>query len=427
MGQLSNSFPKHFSYLCEYAFRFDLSCSFCEYPFIFHCLHCSPSCFDPDSLLLAYYWLGLSWIGCISSKQKLFISKNKQQETLHQQQAAGEAKHSAETTINLSPLEGRGPHTRPRPTMIRGAGPDHLWDAAAEEWLQAAPEPQVGWSGDVSPLIREPLPPRIVLHTANVLRATEIHTWGGDVATIRWLPREGGAARLTVGHFNNGGPVYNEALSRLGDILGPPLLMLPTDLAAVLRQELDSCEGLRVGWEAVADSNLLAFLNRDTEDECEWGALVLHLTGRHTYMATLPRGHPRPACDDLVAAFHDHGILPNDTWQELRQKMLGRDHRRCVRARLLELRDPLRQRWDDLRLRRLGPWSPPSHTPATSAENTTRYPLQRGRAPTGAGSDPTWPRAPGLNLRRTVGDTAYPGFRDRIALLLVGLYCCLWV
>ena len=35
MGQFSNSFPKHFSYLCEYAIRFDLSCSFCEYPFIF--------------------------------------------------------------------------------------------------------------------------------------------------------------------------------------------------------------------------------------------------------------------------------------------------------------------------------------------------------------------------------------------------------
>ena len=33
MGQFSNSFPKHFSYLCEYAFRFDLSCSYCEYPF----------------------------------------------------------------------------------------------------------------------------------------------------------------------------------------------------------------------------------------------------------------------------------------------------------------------------------------------------------------------------------------------------------
>ena len=105
MGQFSNSFPKHFSYLCEYAFICDLSCSFCEYPIIFHCLHCSPSCFDPDSLLLAYFWLGLSWIDLdllYFNKQKLFISKNKQQDTLQQQQAAGEAKHSAENTINLS-------------------------------------------------------------------------------------------------------------------------------------------------------------------------------------------------------------------------------------------------------------------------------------------------------------------------------------
>ena len=109
MGQFSNSFPKRFSYLCEYAFRFDLSCSFCEYPIIFHCVHCSPSCFDPESLLLAYYWLGLSWIDLdllYFNKQKLFISKNKQQETLHQQQAAGETKHSAETTINLSGSRG---------------------------------------------------------------------------------------------------------------------------------------------------------------------------------------------------------------------------------------------------------------------------------------------------------------------------------
>ena len=49
---------------------------------------------------------GLTWIDCISSKQKLFISKNKQQETLHQQQAAGETNHSAENNINLSGSRG---------------------------------------------------------------------------------------------------------------------------------------------------------------------------------------------------------------------------------------------------------------------------------------------------------------------------------
>ena len=80
-----------------------------------------------------------------------------------------------------------------------------------------------------------------------MIRATAIHTWGRDAATIRSLPAEGRAARLTVAHFKTGRPVYDDALSRLGDILGPLLLMLPTDLAAALRQKLDSCEGLRVG------------------------------------------------------------------------------------------------------------------------------------------------------------------------------------
>ena len=129
-----------------------------------------------------------------------------------------------------------------------------------------------------------PSPPRIVLHT--VLRATEIHTWGCDAATIRWLPPEGGAARLTVAHFKIGGPVYDDALSRLADVLRPLLLMLPSDLAAALRRELDSCEGLGVGWLAVADGNLLALLHRDAADNCQWGALPAHLTGHHTYMAT---------------------------------------------------------------------------------------------------------------------------------------------
>ena len=217
----------------------------------------------------------------------------------------------------------------------------------------------------MSSLIRAPIPPRIVLHTAKVLRATGIHTWGRDATTMWWRPPEGGAARITVAHFKTGGPVYDDALSRPGHILGPLLLMLPTDLAAALRQELDGCKGLRAGWEAVADGNLLTPLHRDAAEGCQWGALVPHLAGHHTYMATPLQGHPRPAWDDLIAAFHDHGILPDDTWQEVQQKTLGRDYRRRVRARLLELQEPLRQRWDDLWLRRLGPWSPPSHLPHT--------------------------------------------------------------
>ena len=102
MGQFSNSFPKHFSYLCEYAIRFDLSCSYCEYPAIFHCLHCSPSCFDPDSLLLAYLWLGLSWIDCISANKSFSSSKTSSRKPYTSSKQQERHKHSVEITINLS-------------------------------------------------------------------------------------------------------------------------------------------------------------------------------------------------------------------------------------------------------------------------------------------------------------------------------------
>ena len=102
MGQFSNSFPKHFSYLCEYAIGFDLSCSFCEYPFIFHCLHCSPSCFDPDSLLLAHFWLGLSWIDCISATKTFSSPKTSSRKPYTSSKQQGRHKHSVEITINFS-------------------------------------------------------------------------------------------------------------------------------------------------------------------------------------------------------------------------------------------------------------------------------------------------------------------------------------
>ena len=102
MGQFSNSFPKHFSYLCEYAIRFDLSCSFCEYPFTLHCLHCSPSCFDPDSLLLAHLWLGLPWIDCISGTKTFSSSKTSSRKPYTNSKQQERHKHSVETTIKLS-------------------------------------------------------------------------------------------------------------------------------------------------------------------------------------------------------------------------------------------------------------------------------------------------------------------------------------
>ena len=137
------------------------------------------------------------------------------------------------------PLGGWGPDTRRRPTVVRGAGPDHPWAAATG--------PQTGWTGDVSSLVRTPVPPRIVLHAANVLRDTEIRKWGHAAATVRRHPPEDGAAELAVAHFKTGGPVYDDALSRLSDTQGPLLLMLPTDIAAALRQELDACQRAAIG------------------------------------------------------------------------------------------------------------------------------------------------------------------------------------
>ena len=73
--------------------------------------------------------------------------------------AATRAPESPAQRYAAIPLEMWGPHTRLRPTMIRGAGPDHPWDAATKKWLRAAPGPQIGWNGDVSSLIRAPVPP----------------------------------------------------------------------------------------------------------------------------------------------------------------------------------------------------------------------------------------------------------------------------
>ena len=107
MGQFSNSFPKHFSYLCEYAIRCALSCSFCDYPFIFHCLHCSPSGFDPDSLLLAYLWLGLSCINCISANKSFSSSKTGSRKPYTSSKQQERQKQSVEITINFSGSKGR--------------------------------------------------------------------------------------------------------------------------------------------------------------------------------------------------------------------------------------------------------------------------------------------------------------------------------
>ena len=289
------------------------------------------------------------------------------------------------------PLRWWGPDTRPRPTMIRGAGPDHPWDAATGEWLQAAPGPQTGWTGELSSLVRTPVPPRIVLHAANVLRATEIRTWGHAAATVWWHPPEDGATQLTVAHFKAGGPVYDDALSRLGDTQGPLLLMLPPGIAAALRQELDGCEGLRVGWEAVADGTLLALLHRDTANGCQWDALTPHLTGRHVYMAhPPPRGTPARRGTTSSPPSTTTESSPATRGRRSSGRRLARTTGAASTPACWRSGTPSDRggTTSGSAISTLGRRPPTSHTPADSAENVTRCPPQHRQAPTGARGAP---------------------------------------
>ena len=288
------------------------------------------------------------------------------------------------------PLRWWGPDTRPRPTMTRGAGPDHPWDAATGAWLQVAPGPQTGWTGDVFSLVRTPVPPRIVLHAANVLRATEIRTWGHAAATVRWHPPEDGATQLTVAHFKAGGPVYDDALSRLGDTQGPLLLMLPTGIAAALRQELDSCKGLRVGWEAVADGTLLALLHRDTANGCQWDALTPHLTGRHVYMASPPRGTPARRGTTSSPPSTTTGSSPTTRGRRSSGRRLARTTGAASAPACWRSGTPSDRggTTSGSAISTLGRRPPTSHTPADSAENVPPCPPQCRQAPTGARGAP---------------------------------------
>ena len=261
------------------------------------------------------------------------------------------------------------------------------------------------WGGDVASLIRASLPPRLVLHTANVLQATEIHTWGSDEATLRWLPPEGRAARLTLAHFKKGGPVYDDALSWLADISGPLLLMLPTELAAALRWELDSCQGLRVGSEAIADCPLV-LLHRSAAGECQWGALVPHLTGGTgaTRIWQPPRrGTPARRGMTSSPPSTTTGSCPMTRGRRSGRRRSAKTTGAASAPACYSSGTPFASGGTTSGSAVPAPGRRPltSRTPATSAGTATWYPLQHQRAPTGARDAPKWPRAPGPNHPRS--------------------------
>ena len=103
-----------------------------------------------------------------------------------------------------------------------------------------------------------------------------------------------------------------------------------------------------------------------------------------------PMGHPRPAWDDLIAAFHDHGILPTTRG--------GRSSGRRSAGTTGAASAPACWRsgtpsdkggtTSGSAVSTLGRRPPTSHTPAGSAGNVTRCPPQRRQAPTCARGAP---------------------------------------
>ena len=313
--------------------------------------------------------------------------------------AATRAPETPAQRYTAIPLEGLGPDTWPRPTVIRGAAPDHPWDAAMGEWLQGTPGPQPGWTGDVSSLVRTPVPPRIVLHAANVLQATEIRKWGHAAGTVRW-------------HLQRRGPPSSPwRTSKLGDSIRRrpvppgqhPGALAPHAPHRHCSRAAPGAGQLRraaSGMEAVADGTLLALLRRDAVNGCQWDALTPHLTGRHVYMATPPQGHPARRGTTLSP--------PSTTTGFSLMTRGGRSSRRrstrttgaasapaCWRSGTPSDRGGTTSA---SAISTLGCRPPTSHTPDGSAGNVTRCPPQCRQAPTGARGAPRWPRAPGRNL-----------------------------
>ena len=83
------------------------------------------------------------------------------------------------------------------------------------------------------PLEAPPPPPRLVLPAANMLQATEIREWERKTAT------EERDTQFTLAYFHKRGAMYDDALSCLGGLRGPLLLMLPSHLVTLLRCELE--------------------------------------------------------------------------------------------------------------------------------------------------------------------------------------------
>ena len=257
------------------------------------------------------------------------------------------------------PLEGWGPDTRPIPTVIRGAGPDHPWDAVTGEWLQAAPGPQAGWNGAVSSLVRTPVP---APHRPSRRQRTQGY---GDTPMGTRRGHRPVAPR----------PARRGALQSWGaGIRRRPLPAgrHPGALAPHAPHRYCSRAAPGAGRMRRAASGMGGSSERHPTGPPPWGRrerVPMGCADAPPHLAPRVHGNPPPGAP-RPGVGRPHRRLPRPRDSPRRHVAGGpaedaRHYRRRVRARLLGIRDPLRQRWDDLWLRHLDPWSPPSHLPDT--------------------------------------------------------------
>ena len=132
---------------------------------------------------------------------------------------------------------------------------------------------------------------------------------------------------------------------------------------------------------------------------------MLHLTGRHIYMATPPQlacGTPARRGMTSSPPSTTTGFFPTTRGRRSgRRRSAGTTGAASAPACWSSETPSARGRTTrGSGVSAPGHRPPSSHTPATSVENATLCPPQRQRGPTGAHSAPRWPPAPGQNPPR---------------------------
>ena len=284
--------------------------------------------------------------------------------------------------------------------MIRGAGPDHPWDVATEEWLQAASGPKTGWNEDVSSLFRAPLPPPASSFTPPTCSGPRRYTHG-DTAR----PQSDNTPQRT------GPPGSPWRASKLEGLYTPcPSWTTPGDpysscSARTLQPRCARSWTAATGckWEAVADGNLLALLHQDAADEFQWDMLAPHPTWRHVYMATPPpRGTPARRGMTSSPPSTTTGFSPTTRGgRSSRRRSAGTTGATSVPA-CWRSRNPFERGGTTScsAISALGRPAPTSHTPATSAGNADGVLCNANRRQQVRAVLPRWSRAPGPNLLR---------------------------